>query len=182
MPVGEAEGVEVVARGLDLAAVDDLVAETEEEVLDVPPYLCRRMERTAAPRAHRPEQLRRQRDVDRLRREPRVELYPLKLLLAGRERLLDRLARRVQGHPGLAVAHLAQRELQIRLATEVLDAELLELAGGRRGVDRRERLALKSLSIHGGDCIRASPHHPRVGLRLHRARLRSVAHGRDGGR
>ena len=107
MPVGEAEGVEVVARGLDLAAVDDLVAETEEDVLDVPPHLCRRMERTAAPRAHRPEQLRRQRDVDRLRREPRVELYPLELLLAGRERLLDRLARRVQGHPGLAVAYLA---------------------------------------------------------------------------
>ena len=142
MPVGEPEGVEVVAGGLDLAAVDDLVAEAEEDVLDVPPHLRRRMERAAASRADRAEQLGRQRDIDGLRREPRVELLALELLLARGERPLDRLAGGVQGHARLAVAHLSERELQVGLAAEVLDVKLFELAGRRRGVDRRNRLAL----------------------------------------
>src|SRR4051794_7296971 len=102
MPVGEAERIEVVAGRLDLTAVDDLVAETEEDVLDVPPHLRRRMQGAAPPCAHRPEQLRGQRDVDRLRREPRVELPALELLLPRGECLLDRLTGSVQGHAGLA--------------------------------------------------------------------------------
>jgi hypothetical protein len=50
VPPGEAEGVEVVPGRLDLAAVDDLVAEPEEDVLDVATNLRRRMERAAPPR------------------------------------------------------------------------------------------------------------------------------------
>src|SRR5882724_13184777 len=133
MPVGKAERVEVVAGRLDLTAVDDLVAEAEEDVLDVPPHLRRRMKRAAASRAHRPEQLRGQRDVHRLRGEPRVELLALELLLPRGECLLDRFTSSVQDHPGLAVADLAQRELQVRLASEVLDPQILELRGARGG-------------------------------------------------
>jgi hypothetical protein len=36
VPGGEVEAVEVVVGGLDLAAVDDLVAEAEEDGLDLP--------------------------------------------------------------------------------------------------------------------------------------------------
>ena len=59
MPVGEAEGVEVVPRRLDLAAVDDLVAEAEEDVLDVAAHQSRRVERAARAQLRRPEQPRR---------------------------------------------------------------------------------------------------------------------------
>ena len=39
MPIGKAERVEVVPRRFDFAAVDDLVPETEEDVLNVTPHL-----------------------------------------------------------------------------------------------------------------------------------------------
>ena len=112
MPVGEAERVEVVAGRLDLAAVDDLVAEAEEDVLDVAAHERRRVERAARAQLRRPEQLGRQRHVDALGREPLLELGARELLLAGGERRLDRLAHGVERHAGLAVAHVAQRELE----------------------------------------------------------------------
>ena len=53
MPRREVERVEVVAGRLDLAAVDDLVAEAEEDVLDLAPDLRRGMERAAPPQRGR---------------------------------------------------------------------------------------------------------------------------------
>src|SRR5437588_4214517 len=148
MPLRESERVEVVPGGLDLAAVDDLVTEAEEDVLDVAADLGRRMKRSPAAEPQRPEQLCWQRYVGALRRQLRLELRALQLVLPRRERLLDRLAGRIQGDTGLAVAHLAQRELQLRAATEVADARLVELGGRRRGLDRGQRLALERLWVH----------------------------------
>ena len=54
------ERVEVVPNRLDLAAVDDLVAEPEEDVLDLSPDLRERMQAPAAKRRAR------QGDVERL--------------------------------------------------------------------------------------------------------------------
>ena len=121
MPLGEAERVEVVAGRLDLAAVDDLVAEAEEDVLDVATHQRRRMERAArarscaSARAAPPAASRR---PARSRASPRAR-PALELLLLRGERRLDRLAHGVERHAGLAVAHFAQRELQRTLAAEV---------------------------------------------------------------
>ena len=91
--------------------------------------------------------------VDALGREPLRELGPLELLLTCGDGSLDRLPDGVQRHPALLVPDLAQRELQGRLAAEVRDARVVELAERRRAGDRGERLPLQPLRIHGGDCI-----------------------------
>ena len=148
MPVREAESVEVVPGRLDLAAVDDLVAEAEEDVLDVAAHERRRMERAARPQLRRPEQLGGQRHVDALGREPLLELGARELVLPRGERGLDGLAHGVERHAGLAVAHVAQRELQRAAAAEVADADL-----GERGQRPRlgcggERLLLEVVGIH----------------------------------
>jgi hypothetical protein len=73
------------------------------------------------------------------------------------DRRLERLAERVQRHPGLAVANLAERELQLALPAEVLDANLLDL------VDRRGRLGspkcgvLECLGVHGSAEVTNGP-------------------------
>src|SRR5882757_3416378 len=113
MPVGKAERVEVVAGRLDLPAVDDLVAEAEEDVLDVAPNLRRWVQRAAPPRLERPEELCGKRDVHAPLGEPPLELLrldPNELVL---DRRLDRLAHGVQRHAGLPVAYLAQRLLEL---------------------------------------------------------------------
>jgi hypothetical protein len=74
------------------------------------------------------------------------------------DRLLDRLARRVQDDARLAVAYLAQGELQRRPPPEVCDAGLVELRERTRTGDRVERLAAVRLRVHGRDCIRAPVH------------------------
>ena len=88
------------------------------------------------PRAHRRA---RHRHVDPLLREPPVELGAPKLRLAPVDRRLEPLAKRVQRHSRLAVAHLAQRELQLALATEELDSDVLDLVLARRGFRGGER-------------------------------------------
>ena len=147
MPRGEGELVEVVLGGLDLAVVAHLVAEAEECVLDLAARLGDRVQ--VAER----ERVAGERHVDDVLGQRAVELDPLELRLAGRDRLLDRLARRVQGHARLAVAHLAERELEVARAAEVADAQLLELVGGRGGLDRAQGLALERLRVHARDCI-----------------------------
>ena len=94
-----------------------------------------------------------ERHVDDVLGQRAVELGALELRLAGRDRLLDRLARGVQGHARLAVAHLAERELEVARAAEVADAQLLELVGGRGSLDRAQGLALERLRVHARDCI-----------------------------
>ena len=199
MPFGEAERVEVVAGRLDLAAVDDLVAEAEEDVLDVAADERGRVQRAARPQPRRAEQPRRQRDVGALGLQARVELRPLELGLRRLDRLLDRLPGGVQRHPGLAVAHLAERELQRALASEVVDAHVVELGERPCRGDGGDSFVLDCLRIHGGDCIRPlrrrfrssgskrrrpprAAHLRRVRLRPDRAPLRPVEHERDRGR
>ena len=66
------------------------------------------------------------------------------------DRRLEPLAERVQRHARLAVANLAERELQLALAAEELDAHLLDLVGrrSRRQLAASGRL-LECLGVHG---------------------------------
>ena len=143
MPGREVEGVEVVARRLDLAAVDDRVPEPEEDVLDLAPDLRDEVEVPA------PDRRAGHRHVDALLGQPPVELGTRQLRLARVDRGLEPLAERVQRHPRLAVAHLAERELQLALPAEVLDADLLDLVGGRGRLDSCEGGVLECLGVHG---------------------------------
>ena len=138
MRLREREPVEVVLDGLDLPVVPHLVAEPEEGVLDGSPDL-----RDQVQLAERPL----------LAGERHVEVGVLddvrgELALALLQRLLDRGARCVQRHPRLAVAHLAQRQLERALAPEIANAELLERVriGGR--CDRGPCFALERRGVH----------------------------------
>ncbi len=139
MPRREVERREVVVGGLDLAAVDDLVAEPEEDVLDLAPDLRDQVE-VAAPRS-----VARKGDVDDVLGEAPVELAALERG-ASLRRLPRPAARRsaFRAMPGLAVANLAQRLRQLRVPTEIADADGLELVGRRRGRDRALRLAVRA--------------------------------------
>ena len=114
MPVREVERVEVVVRRLDLAAVDDPVAEAEEDVLDLPADLRDQVE-VAAPDAPRPGSVT-STDSSASRRSSSA---PSSSASRAATAASSRLARGVQRHAGLAVAHLAQRLLQGALAAEV---------------------------------------------------------------
>ena len=119
--------------GLDLAVVADLVAEAEEGVLDDPPGL---RDRVQVPER---ELVARKRDVDALLRQPPVELGPRELGIAAVDGSLEPLAERVQRHAGLAVAHFAQRKLELAFPPEVLDAHALDVVrrgGTRDGCER----------------------------------------------
>jgi len=93
------------------------------------------------------------RDVDPVLGDRAVELGALERGLPLADRLLHRLADGVERHPGLAVAHVAERELQLALPAEVLHARVVELRDRRRRGDRTEGLLLQGLRVHGGDCI-----------------------------
>ena len=138
MPLREGELVEVELDRLDLAVVPHLVAEPEEGVLDGSPDLRDQVELA---------------DRRRLTGERHVEVDVLddvrgELALALLERLLDRRSRRVQRHPRLAVAHLAQRQLQRALAAEVVDAQLLQTLRIRGRGDRGPCFALERRGVH----------------------------------
>ena len=113
--------VEVLPDGRDLGAVPDLVAHAEEDVLDLAPDLRQQVQPAAADRVAR------DRHVDAgvgggLVREPQ------QILLACGDGVLEPRADAVQEHPALAVAHPAERLRELRLAAEVLDAGVVELA------------------------------------------------------
>ena len=147
--LGEVEAVEVVSRRLHLAAVDDPVAETEEDVLHLATDLGDQMEPTPRVPAHG------QRHVDALLGEPPVELGTRERRVAVVDRRLDPHAGRVQAHARLAVPHLAQRELERALPAKVLDPDRLDLVGARRGTDRRQRRPLDCLDVHRARVSRA---------------------------
>ena len=128
---------------LHLAPVDDAIAQPEEDVLDLPADLRDQVQVTALVAADR------ERDVGALLGEAPVELGPLEVVLARGDRRLDPLAGGVQGHPRLAVAHLAERELQLALPAQVLDPNGLDRVRRRRGGDRREGRLLERLDVHG---------------------------------
>jgi hypothetical protein len=58
----------------------------------------------------------------------------------------------------LAVAHLAERQLEIARASEVADAKLFELVRRRSGPDRAQGVALELLRVHARDCIAVIRH------------------------
>ena len=138
----EVEAVEVVVRRLDLAAVHDLVAEAEEDVLHLAADLRDQVQVPA------PRRLAGQSDVDPLLAQPSVELGALERVAPSVERRLEALPERVQRHPGLAVSHLTERLRQLRLATQEADADLLDLVRGRRRGDRLECLVFERRGVH----------------------------------
>ena len=139
----EVEGVEVVVRRLDLAAVDDRVAEAEEDVLELAPDLRNEVE--VAPADRRAGD----RDVHALLRQPSVELGALELPLSRIDSRLEPLPQRVERHACLPVAHLPERELQLALAAEILDAHLFDVVDRRGRTDGGESDVLECLGVHG---------------------------------
>jgi hypothetical protein len=142
MALRHVERVEVVVRGLHLAAVDDHVAEPEEDVLDLAADLGDQVQ-VAARGADA-----RERDVDALLAQAPVELAAVEFLPPRGDGQLDGLAHSVQRLPRLAVAHLAERLLQIALASEVANARVVQLLGRRGTRNRAQSLAFKRLRIH----------------------------------
>ena len=138
----EGQRVEVVPRRLDLPAVDDAVAEAEEDVLHLAAYLRNRVEVTARPAADR------QRDVDALLGQTAVEVGAGELRLTRVERRLELLANGVQRHPRLAVADVSQRLLEGALATEKLDARSLNRIHRARRRRGGESFAFERLRVH----------------------------------
>src|SRR5262249_29621409 len=153
MPVGEAESVEVVTGRLDLAAVDDLIAEAEEDVLDVAAHERRRMQSSARPKLRGPEQLGRERHVDRLGGETLFELGARKLRFPLGERGLYRLADGVERHAGLAVAHVAQCELERAAPADVASPDICKRSKRSRLGSGGEGLLLEVVGVHCGDLI-----------------------------
>ena len=138
MPLRKGELVEVELDRLDLSIVSHLVAEPEEGVLDGPPDLRDQVELAERRR------LTGERDVE----VDVLDDVRAELALALLQRLLDRRPRRVQRHAGLAVAHLAQRQLQRALPAQVADAQLLEPVGVRGRGDRGPCFALERRGVH----------------------------------
>ncbi len=143
----EVQRVEVVVRRLDLATVDDAVAQAEKDVLHLAPDLRDQVQLAAAVPAGG------QRHIDALRGQPGVELGARQLGLAGIDRRLEPLAHRVEGHAGLAVAYLAECLLERALATEILDPHDLDRVGGRRRSGGGQSLALECFGIHEGSSL-----------------------------
>ncbi len=150
VPRVERELVEVVLGRLDLAVVADLVAEAEERVLDLPARLRDRVQ--VAER----EPFAGKRDVDDVLGQRAVELGSFEGGLPSGDGGLDRLPGRVERHAGLAVAHLAEGELERAAAPEVADAQLLQLGSRRGSLDRAQSLTLERLRVHARDCIACS--------------------------
>ena len=165
------ERVEVVPDRLHLAAVDDLVAEAEEDVLGLAHDLREGME-VPERRA-----VSRQRDVEALGGvEPPC---PLERRLPLVDRGLEALAHGVQRHAGLPVTHLAQRELQLALAAEEADAHLVERVEGISRARSRSEPRSRAPGRPSADCtigLVTSPYD------AFRSRLRHVGGGHDRGR
>jgi hypothetical protein len=142
MPGREVERVEVVARRLDLAAVDDLVAEPEEYVLHLASDL-RDEVKVTAPRA-----LARERHVDRVLAQLPLELRRLERCTPVGDPGLEPVAEGVQRHAGLAVTDGAQRLRQLGFPPQIADPQLLDLLDRRGALDGAQRLRLERLHVH----------------------------------
>ena len=104
---GEVERVEVVVRRLDLAAVDDLVAQPEEDVLDLAADLRDQMQVAAGPR------LARERDVEDVLGSACGRGRPARARTGALATACSRPSQGVQDAAGLRVADLAERLLQL---------------------------------------------------------------------
>jgi hypothetical protein len=154
---GHVQRVEEVARCDDLRPFDDLVAEPEEGVLDLAADLRDQVE--MAPR----DRVSGQGDVDSLGRQDVLELLPLQLGPPFLDSALERLAKRVQSHAGLAVSDLAQSLFQLTAPAEVADARGVEVLGGRGARNLAQSLGFQRFRVHrpnvssGSSCGRARP-------------------------
>ena len=146
MLLGHVERVEQVPRVLDLVTVDDAIAEPDEDVLDLAADLRQEVKVTARRR------LTWQGDVERLRRRRALLLLGREAALPLFHRGLELLAERVQRDAPLAVAHLAESELELALSPQEANARLVQLRLRLRGGDGCKRLALECVGVHGGDC------------------------------
>jgi hypothetical protein len=88
-------------------------------------------------------------DVDALLGEAAVELRSVQRGLSRVDRSLELLPQRIERHPRLAIAYLSQRELQLALAAEELDADVLDLIDRRGRGGSCERGVLECLGVHG---------------------------------
>ena len=134
------ERVEVVPDRLDLAAVDDLVPQPEEDVLDLAPDLRQGMQAPPAQRCAG------EGDVELL-----VELgqsAPLELGLTGCERSLEALTHGVQRHAGLSVADVPQADFEVALAAQPGGVGLGQLAGRGRFRKTLQSRARVLLPVH----------------------------------
>ena len=116
----EVQRVEVVVRRLDLSAVDDAVAEAEEDVLHLAPDLRDQMQLAAGVAACGSVTSTRS-VVSRASSSARASSDSRASIAAS-----EPLAHRVEGHAGLAVANLAECLLERALATEILDSHDLD--------------------------------------------------------
>ena len=130
MPGRKVEAVEVVADGLDLPTVDHLVAETEEDRLDLPTDL--RDQVAVAPG----DRLARERDVEDILGQRAIQGGSLERRTPLGDRSLEDLAETVQPFARVAVANLPERLLQVAPATEEANAGIVQL-GQRRGAGNR---------------------------------------------
>src|SRR5919109_1264107 len=106
--------------------------------------------------------LSRKRDVDDVLRERAVELGALEGRLATGDGVLDRPARRVEGHARLAVADLAK------------------LVRRRCGLDRAQGVTLERFRVHARDCIACVTHvRPRLSWRIGCASSAGPRHGAE---
>ena len=149
------ERVEVLPDGRHLVAVPDLVAQAEEDVLDLAARLGQQVQPAADDRRAG------DRDVEGVAGERRFQLEALELGATGVECLLEPAADAVQQHPRLAVAHAAERLGDVGLAAEVAHARVFELGRRRRSRYRGERCCFMCLPIrlvrrHGGETIQGS--------------------------
>ena len=133
--------VEVVVGRLDLAAVEDLVAEPEEDVLDLAADLGDQVQ-VAARGADA-----REGDVDLLGRQRAVELGRARARRARSSTAASRRSRRAfRRIAGLAVAHLAQRLLEVALPAEVADAQPRRARSSVAALEIALRASFSSLS------------------------------------
>lgn len=131
------EGREVVVVVLDLRALEHFEAEAEEDVLEQTPRLADDVQT-----AERLRWIARQGHVDPVGGQALLELAPLELAAAFVEQSLELSARSVRLLADLRAAFGRQRadraqELrELGLATQVADAQILQLGEARGGPNR----------------------------------------------
>src|SRR5262249_2735975 len=92
--------------------------------------------------------LARKRDVDDVLAQGPLQRSTLEALAAVLDRRLQQNAQPVQPLTGVAVANLAQRLLQLALATEIPNTRVVELVERSGTRNRPERLVLELLRVH----------------------------------
>src|SRR5215218_3827115 len=115
------ERIEEMPRVLDLVTVDDVVAESEEDILDLAPDLRDEVVVATGRR------LAGECDVDDVLRERTVEFGTAELVLPPLDEPFEVLAQRVEDAAALGVANLPECLLELALPAQIADAGRIEL-------------------------------------------------------